>query len=152
MPAVSDFSAYPADRAGSKSEKSGTPAQFECRLAWTECDSPKSAPGNLDAGRTNKSFKSKFSSGSVTSEPRSPSTASCPDLRRMNQRQEFLTNLRPSPTNPRQVMSSGENVNGSASLANWRDYIDDKRKFPYRGIRGGFAPASWYKVMNTKCS
>lgn len=37
--------------------------------------------------------------------------------------------------------------NGSSSLVHWRDYTDDKRKNPYRGIRGGLAPPSWYKIM-----
>eukprot|EP00913_Durusdinium_trenchii_P020918 g19654.t1 len=112
--------------------------------------SPVSAPGKLEQKGRDKLRNSNGSLGSNTSlgsEPRSTASwASCPDLRRPTSRQQVLARLRPTPTNPRQLVPSGENVNGSASLVNWREYVDDKRKYPYRGIRGGFAPPSWFSV------
>eukprot|EP00435_Cladocopium_sp_Y103_P010435 s1175_g2.t1 len=142
-------------KGGSKSTPSPH-SQFEARLCWGEIEnpnasstpvSPASAPGHLEKAR-GKLLKSRNgSNGSLGSVSTPLSTASCPNLRRPTGRQQALARLRPSPTNPRPLVPSGENLNGSASLANWRDYIDDKRRNPYRGIRGGFAPPSWYKIM-----
>ena len=39
--------------------------------------------------------------------------------------------------------------NGSASLVNWREYIDDKRKYPYRGIRGG-GRDGWRRIFQNE--
>jgi len=126
--------------------------KFECRLGWD--DTPKSDPGQLETKlpKHKRLFKSKFSSGSVgshsASEPRSPSAASCPHLRRLPSREETLALIRPSAKHPRPPVPSGENLNGSGSLSNWRDYIDDKRRNPYRGIRGGLAPTAWYRTLS----
>ena len=145
-------------KGGSKSTPSQAGSgQFECRLCWGEIEnpnpspapvSPASAPGQLEQRARNKTLKSSSSNGSLGSQVSTPnSTASCPDLRRPVSRQQALARLRPSPMNPRPLVPSGENMNGSSSLVHWRDYTDDKRKNPYRGIRGGLAPPSWYKIM-----
>mmetsp|Transcript_85364 Transcript_85364/g.135306 ORF Transcript_85364/g.135306 Transcript_85364/m.135306 type:complete len:167 (-) Transcript_85364:60-560(-) len=154
-PSAISTGGYGRPRPASKSTPS--PQGFEARLCWGEIEnpnapsapvSPASAPGHMEKAR-GKLLKN-GSNGSLGSVSTPNSTASCPNLRRPtgpSGRQQALARLRPSPTNPRPLVPSGENLNGSASLANWRDYIDDKRRNPYRGIRGGFAPPSWYKIM-----
>eukprot|EP00931_Biecheleriopsis_adriatica_P056980 TRINITY_DN33799_c0_g1_i1.p1 TRINITY_DN33799_c0_g1~~TRINITY_DN33799_c0_g1_i1.p1 ORF type:complete len:203 (+),score=22.67 TRINITY_DN33799_c0_g1_i1:88-696(+) len=141
-----------------------------------EPGSPQSWPGSPLAKRKKPVTLSKDSTWSSlsTDAPTSPGAASCPDLHSLSRStsQTGLRSLSPSSPgsasrrwkaqmnelsqlprrsphlHPRPVAVPGFNLKGSGSMSNWRDYTDDIRNNPNRGVRGGLAPTAWYKTLN----